>query len=193
MLYSLSGVITHIRDDFFVLETAGIGFRIRATQGLRQKAVVGKNLSIFCNWQVEQGDIYGFEASEELSLFETLIMVSGVGPKMALKLLNSMPAAQLASLILLEKRDDLSNFSGISEKTASKIIIELKEKLRKSSFSKTSDTARSLELEELLRMLGYAHKDIEAVCKDMDTRTGKIEVHLKNALKELSKNKLRKV
>ncbi len=192
MLYSLTGVITYVHDDFFVLETAGIGFRIRGTRGLCLKALLGKQITAFCHWQQEQADVYGFERPEELSLFETLITVSGVGPKMGLKLLNSMPAEQLASLILMEKRDDVSKFSGVSIKMASKIILELKEKLHKSSFSESEGAGRSFELEELLRMLGYARGDIEAVCGSIDVRTGKIEDHLKSALKQLSAHKIRK-
>src|SRR5690606_21650349 len=161
MLYSLSGTVTLIRDDFFILETAGIGFRVQGTRSVSLKAVIGGKLKVFCHWRVEQGELYGFETPEELSLFETLITVSGVGPKMGMKLINSMPAAQLASLILLEKAQDLSNFSGVSAKAASKIILELKEKLRKSSFAGTADVRRSFELEELLRILGYAKADIE--------------------------------
>jgi Holliday junction DNA helicase RuvA len=194
MLYSISGTVTHAHDDFFVLETAGIGFRIRGTHDLHAQALPGKDVKIFCHWEVEQGEVYGFQFPEQLSLFETLITVSGVGPKMGLKLLNSMPAEQLAGLILLEKRDDLAKFSGVSVKTASKIILELKEKLRKSGFAETSAGAgKSFELEELLRLLGYARADIEAVCADMDVSAGKVEEHLKEALKKLSGSKIRKM
>lgn len=197
MLYSLSGTVAYLYDDFFVLETAGIGFRVYGTHAVHAMAKKGGKITVFCHLQMEQGTVYGFSSHEELSLFETLITVSGVGPKMALKLLNNVPAAQLAALILLEKREDLSKFSGISQKTASKIIIELKEKLRKSSFSESGaadlsmQAGKSFELEELLRMLGYARNDIEAVCAEIDTRSGKIEEHIKTALRKLSAHKVK--
>lgn len=195
MLYSLSGTVACVRDDFFVLETAGIGFRVRGTHAVLGEALErlrqDKPLKVFCYWQPEQGDVYGFLRQEDLSLFEFLISVSGIGPKMGIKLLNGTTAEQLASLILFEKRDDLSKISGISAKTASKIIIELKEKLRKSPFGESSEQPKSFELEELLRMLGYPRADIEEACSAIDTSAGKIEEHLKQALRYLSSKKIR--
>lgn len=196
MLYCLSGLVLFVRDDFFVLETTGIGLRIFTTKSFLGRVQEGQNIRIFCNWQIEQGSVYGFETPEELSLFEVLITVSGVGPKMGLKLLHALPTTELVSCILADRRDELAQRAGVSEKTAAKIILELKEKLRKGSFTHISAThadgsdQRMFELRELLGMLGYPRRDIEMVCAHIDLRSGTIEEHLKKALKELSKHKI---
>jgi Holliday junction DNA helicase subunit RuvA len=94
---------------------------------------LGQRVRVFTHLHVREDalSLFGFATTEELSLFETLIDVSGIGPKLGLAMLSVMNAEALASAIISGNAEILSSIPGIGKKTSSRIILELKDKIAK--------------------------------------------------------------
>jgi Holliday junction DNA helicase RuvA len=185
MIYSLEGTVTRVEDGWIVLETTGIGFRVRALDSFLTSVSLGKIARVVCFLQQEPLTVYGFGTEEELSLFELLNTVSGIGPKIAIKIMNAVPAKRLISLILLDQKEQFSSQAGIGIKVASKIILDLKEKLNKGIGKDVRVEAGMVELESILSELGYKQKDVESIISQIPTDVP-IEQKVKMALKLLS-------
>lgn len=189
MIYSLEGTVTHIGDKFIVLQTAGIGFRISVLDSFIGSVQLGASARVVCYMQQDPLTIYGFSSDEELSFFELLNTISGIGPKIAAKIMNAVPVRRLSAYIALEQKDQLSAQAGISAKTASKIILDLKEKIQKGSGKEALMESGLVELESILFDLGYSQKDIESIRSKIPTDAITVEQKVKSALKLLSSYK----
>lgn len=189
MIHSLRGKVTHSNDSFIVIETAGIGFRVRASRALCAQAgrLEGEEMKVFCFWQPESLDLYGFSDEQELAFFELLNSISGIGPKMALKIMNGVSVGALAALIRRDLREELSRVTGVSAKTASKVILELKEKI--ADFVTEEVQEGMADVEDALRNLGYAKKDIAYACSQISKDAERLEDRLRQALKALASGK----
>lgn len=185
MIYSLEGTITRVGDGWIVLETVGIGFRVSVLDSFLATADLGKTARVVCFMQTDPLTLYGFSSEEELSLFELLNTVSGIGPKIAAKIMNAVPAKQLIGFILLEQKEQLSSQAGIGTKVASKIILDLKEKINKGIGKDIKIESGMAELESVLSELGYKQKDVESVLPHISAELT-IEEKVKKALKLLS-------
>jgi len=188
MIYSLEGIVKHIGERFVVLETAGIGFKVNVLDSFVASVEVGKIARVVCYMQTEPLTLYGFAIKDELALFELLNTVSGIGPKIAAKIMNAVPAKRLIALILLEQKEQFSGQAGIGVKVASKIILDLKEKLNKGIGKDIKIESGMVELESILSELGYRQKDIESVRSQIPTELT-IEEKVRKALKLLSARK----
>ena len=188
MLYSIEGKVTHIGDKFVVLETAGIGFRVHVLDSFLGGVEAGKTARVVCFLQQDPLTVYGFQTQEELSFFELLNTISGIGPKIAAKIMNAVPVRRLSAYIALEQKDQLASQAGISAKTASKIILDLKEKIQKGSGKEALMESGLVELESILSDLGYKQKDIESIRTQIPA-DAPIEEKVKKALKLLSTHK----
>lgn len=188
MIYSLEGVVTRIGEGWIALETAGIGFRVRALDSFLATVELGKTAQVVCFMQTDPLVLYGFSNEEELSLFELLNTVSGIGPKIAAKIMNAVPAKRLIGLILLEQKEQFSAQAGVGAKVASKIILDLKEKINKGIGKDVKVESGMVELEGILAELGYKQKDVESVLPQIPVELS-IEEKVKKALKLLSNNK----
>ncbi len=185
MLYSIEGKVTHIGDRFVVLETAGIGFKVNVLDSFLGSVEVGTSARVVCFMQQDPLTLYGFASQEELSFFELLNTISGIGPKIAAKIMNAVPVRRLSAYVALEQKDQLASQAGISTKTASKIILDLKEKIQKSSGKEALMESGLVELESILSDLGYKQKDIESVRSQIPAELT-IEEKVRRALKLLS-------
>lgn len=186
MIYSISGTVVHKGDRFIVLETAGIGFRVHVLDSYAGGVEVGMSARVVCFLQQDPLTVYGFASEEDLSFFELLNTISGIGPKIAIKIMNAVPVRRLSAYIALEQKEQLAAQAGISAKTASKIILDLKEKIQKSSGKEAFMESGLIELESILSDLGYAQKDIEAIRSQIPTDAVSVEQKVKVALKLLS-------
>lgn len=191
MIYSIRGTVLHTGERFIVLETAGIGFRIHVLDSYIQSVTIGGSAYVVCFMQQDPLTVYGFQSEEELSFFELLNTISGIGPKIAMKIMNGVPVRRLSAYIALEQKDQLAAQAGISAKTASKIILDLKEKIQKSSGKEAFMESGLIELEAILSDLGYSQKNIEAIRSQIPTDAISVEQKVKAALKLLSAYKHR--
>ena len=132
MIASLHGKVEALGTDWAVVNVGGIGFQIyMPTSILSTLGAIGKEVQLYTHLHLREDNatLYGFALAEELTLFQTLIGVSGLGPKMALAMLSGMSIEQLVTAIATGSADLLTVIPGIGKKVASRIVLELKEKI----------------------------------------------------------------
>ena len=132
MIARLSGTIAAVRPNHLVVQVGGVGFRIHVpTSVLERIDGVGRPVELVTHLHVRENELslYGFLTEEELTLFELLLGVSGVGPKVALATLGTVSPDALRQAVLREEAGILSRVPGIGPKTARAIIFHLRDKL----------------------------------------------------------------
>ncbi len=132
MIASLHGVLESLASDGVVVNVNGIGFRVfLPTSALSSLGSVGKEVHLHTYLHLREDNValYGFISPDELRLFQTLLTVSGLGPKLTLALLSTLSPEQLALAIAGGNADLLTTVPGIGKKTAGRIILELKDKV----------------------------------------------------------------
>ena len=132
MIASLSGIVSRLEQGGLVLQVSGVGFWVNVpTTVLQQVEGVGQPLELFTHLHVRENDLslYGFLTDDELGLFEMLLGVSGVGPKVALAALSTVSPQALREAVLRDEPGILSRVPGIGNKTARAIIFHLRDKV----------------------------------------------------------------
>ena len=132
MIASLQGIIDTVSQESLILNVNGVGFKVGVpTSVLSELGVVGREVKLFTHLHIREDDmsLYGFGSIDELRLFETLITVSGLGPKTAMGMLSAMRADQVAMAIASGSVEILTTIPGIGKKTAERLILELKDKV----------------------------------------------------------------
>lgn len=192
MIYSLKGQAGNIFNGFAVFDVHGVGFKVFMSEKDLKALPQEGELEIYTHLHVKEDalDLYGFLSPKELSFFELLISVSGVGPKSALSILDVAEINKLTAAIVENRPDLLTQASGIGRKTAEKIIIELRGKV---ATLQSEDIVRSMDadgdLVETLSSLGYRKETARAVLSKIPTNIIGLEARLKEALKILSGKK----
>jgi Holliday junction DNA helicase RuvA len=189
MFYSIEGILVKKSDKFIVIENHGLGFRIFVSQETNAKLPkLGETTKLFLHHHVKEDamDLYGFLQKEEMELFEMLISVSGIGPKTALGLIGLSSVENLKTAIVSGKADFLHRAPGIGQKTAERIILELKSKLAEEG-GDGSKLEGDMELEDALVDLGYDKSVSRQAIKKIPEGIVDSEKRLKEALKLLGK------
>lgn len=192
MIAHLSGTILFAGDRYVVIETNGVGYKVRVAvdtlQTLRKN--VGNDMSLWIHTAVREDalDLYGFQNQVELDFFEMLISVSGIGPKGALGILNVAPVDHLKEAIAMGDTGALTKVSGIGSKSAQKIILELQDKLGGHE-SETGGTMLGDERDAIegLVALGYAERTAREALKKVSSDIKGTGARIKESLKLLGK------
>ena len=132
MIASLEGKLESLGGDWAVVNVGGIGFQVfMPTTTLSGLGSIGGNVKLYTHLHLREDNItlYGFASSDELELFKTLINVSGLGPRMALAMLSAMDTEQLVMAIASGNAELLTGIPGIGKKMASRLVLELKDKI----------------------------------------------------------------
>ncbi len=131
MIGRLRGTAVARRPDGLVLDVNGVGYLVAATPAVLRRAEGGGEIVVETHLHVREDalQLYGFADAEERELFEHLLSVSGVGPKVALAILSGSTAAELRRAIVLEDTARFEAIPGIGKKTAQRVVLELKEKV----------------------------------------------------------------
>jgi Holliday junction DNA helicase RuvA len=132
MIASLRGKLESLGADGAVINVGGVGFRVyMPASALSELGKPGNDVKVYTHMHVREDNIalYGFASTEELWLFETLIGVTGLGPKLSLAILSALSPEQVTMAIATGSTDMLDMVPGIGKKVASRIILELKEKI----------------------------------------------------------------
>jgi len=132
MISSLQGKLEALGSDQAIINVGGIGFRVYLpTSALSTLGTTGEEVKLYTHLHLREDNVtlYGFSSAEELALFETLIGVSGLGPRLALAMLSAMNVEQLTMSIATGNADLLTTIPGIGKKVAHRLILELKEKI----------------------------------------------------------------
>ena len=185
MLAGLTGVLTDREDHSVVVDVHGVAFRVLVTSAVAAKATIGATISLVTYLHVREDalDLYGFQNAGERRLFERLLTVSGVGPKLALSLLGAMQPSDLEAAIDRGDAAVLQKVSGVGKKTAERIIVDLRGKM--SSLNMADDTALS-QLIDALTHLGYSVREAREAAQSTSSELT-IEERIKAALRQLGK------
>ena len=193
MLYSVSGRLASKGENMMVVEAGGFGFKIFASaQTIRRAGPAGGNVKLFTHFHVREDamELYGFLSEDELSFFELLISVSGVGPKSALSIIDVADLEELSAAIQEGRPDLLTKASGIGRKTAERIIVELRSKMKSSrSGAVVEKMETDVDLVEALSNLGYRREEARDALAKVPRETTGVEARLKEALRILSGRK----
>ena len=183
--------------NFVVIENGGIGYKVyMSSKSIGTIGNIGDNVKVYTHYHVREDDIslYGFTSEEELRMFEILINVSGVGVKSALTMLSDITPASFAMAVIQDDVTRLTKVPGVGKKTAQRLILELKDKLKSEDISVDGTTEDEIQETQLdndaitaLQVLGYSKKEIEEVLQKADTKNLSTEETIKIALKHLSK------
>ncbi len=184
MIAYLDGTITGLESDGVLLEVSGVGYRVFVA---RQKCEVGDRTRFWISEIIREDkhDLYGFSDRSDQALFEQFMGVSGVGPKLAQKILAAGSAEDIIRHIHTDDVAFLNAISGVGKKTAQKIILDLKGVLVLEDRSNETNTTYS-EVADALESLGYSKADISGIAKDITGET--TESRVKSALKLLSRH-----
>lgn len=190
MIAYLEGKIIHTTDKFLILNTGGIGYKVSVTEDTLLSCKNMTNISLFIHTAVRENsiDLFGFKDTEELSFFELLLDVSGIGPRSALGIIALAPINTIKRAIATGDVGYLNKVSGIGKKTAEKIIIELRDKLQ--NYKEDSGTPSTLREEsdilEALKSLGYSQNEARDALKQVPVEIEGTNARIKEALRILS-------
>ncbi|MDO8564667.1 MAG: Holliday junction branch migration protein RuvA [bacterium] len=187
MISHLSGTVTQKGIRFAVLDVQGVGFRVYVTDDVLQKLKKGSQAFLLTHHAVREDteELFGFLEEDDLTLFELLLNVPGIGPKTALNILNVATADTLRRSISSNETAYLTKISGIGKKTAEKIVLELKGRLEKGGGE--SGLKEEVEALEALKSLGYSHSEAREALKEVSKGAISTGERVKEALKLLGK------
>jgi Holliday junction DNA helicase RuvA len=156
-----------------VMEVGGIGLRIfMSTSALSHLPAAGDEVTVFTHLHVREDELtlFGFESAEEQDLFEKLITVPGVGPKVALSALSALAPSALAEAIAREDDTLIATVPGIGKKTAQRLIIELKDKVGAQGLGARVATAGTAgaEAADALASMGFSTGEVAVALKGYD-------------------------
>ncbi len=132
MIASLHGKLESLGSDWAIINVGGIGFQVyMPTSTLSILGAIGEEVQLYTHLHLREDNatLYGFDSADELRLFQTLISVSGLGPKLALAMLSVMSVEKLTMAIVTGSVDLLTIVPGVGKKVANRLILELKEKI----------------------------------------------------------------
>lgn len=189
------GDVVSIQEDYIVLQNNGIGYKIFTSINSMIKLEIGmKNAMIYTNLIVREDGLflYGFISEEEINMFKLLLLVSKIGPKIALGVLSTLSPNQIKLAILKKKLDILCKVPGIGKKTAERMILELKDRIDKDILTEEYEDEEIInnDYEEAVQgliSLGYSRMEVEKCIRAIDIVDMDIEDIIREALKKLSK------
>ncbi|MBR2370999.1 MAG: Holliday junction branch migration protein RuvA [Clostridia bacterium] len=206
MFYYICGKPAHLDLNFAVIDVGGVGYKLTVSATTHQAIAAQRGnasatVKLYTHMAVREDDVelFGFATETELASFKMLISVSGVGPKAAMAILSILTPEKFAVAVCTEDTKAISKASGVGAKTAARIVLELRDKLKKENpgFA-TADVSREIvggttggrsnlgEAQDALIVLGYTRGEAQSALKSADP-TLDVEALIKHALKQLMK------
>lgn len=203
MLAYIKGTLEIKTKGYIVVETAGIGYKIFMPESTIEKVGnIEEKIQVYTFMRVREDDVslYGFLTNEELRMFELLLGVSGIGAKGALTILSNITPSQFALAVISSDIDILKKLPGIGPKTAQRVILELKDKLKKEEEitikqGEGNSSIQNVILEDekvseavsALQVLGYSKREITQALQEIETASLSIEDIIRKGLGNLAK------
>ena len=199
MFAYIKGSLEQKSNNYVVIDVGGNGYKIfMATKAIETLGEIGKVVKVHTHYYVREDNIslYGFNTNEELRMFELLLQVSGIGAKSAIAMLSEISPSSFALAVISDDISQLVKIPGIGKKTAARIVLELKDKLKtEEAITKTEEVKLSITNEEetseaiaALQVLGYTKREIEKALENVDTKNLQLEEIIKQGLKNLARN-----
>jgi len=201
MLAYIKGNLEIKNSDYVVIDVGGLGYKVNMSKkALETVGNIGDKIKVYTYYRVREDDIsiFGFNTNEELRMFELLLSVSGIGAKVALTILSSIEITEFALAVITEDVTKIVKIPGIGKKSAQRIILELKDKLKTQQLEEAEEQGNTTQsnqeknseaVEEAisaLQILGYGKKDIEKAFEKLANTNVSVEELIKKGLTILS-------
>lgn len=200
MIGYLKGTVTHLFNEHCFIDVQGVGYRVFVPASTRQQLGVGAAVTLFTHFSVREDAmlLYGFLTVGEYELFQQLITITGVGPKVALGVLSSVSPTEFRAAVAQKNAALLTRIPGIGKKTAERLILELKDKLglpddyapaapaRAGVSGELPQDARQEALQALLS-LGYSQGEVAPALQKIAADGLAAEEIIKLVLKEFAR------
>ena len=197
MIAYLKGIIDIKRQDYVVIDVHGVGYKIFMPEGAIQNLEVDSEVKIYTFMRVREDDVslYGFLNVEELAMFELLISVGGIGAKSAVGILSNIAPSKFALAVITDDVTTLKKLPGIGAKTAQRIILELKDKIKtQEATEQANEIKQKIEVSdsakdaiEALQVLGYTRREVEEAISKIGESNLTTEEIIKQGLKYLGR------
>jgi len=171
MIANLTGLVAERSASSCVLQVSGVGFRVwMSTRALAGLPAEGDEVNVYTHLHVREDELslFGFDSAAEQELFEKLIGVSGIGPKVALSALSTFAPDRLVEAILAEDATLIATVPGVGKKTAQRVIIELKDKLgdTRAPLHAARPSGATAEAFEALLAMGFSQAEVSLSLTD---------------------------
>lgn len=200
MYLYIKGSLEVKTKGYIVVECNGIGYKIfMSDKSLNEVGNIGDKVKVYTHYHVREDEIslYGFKTDEELRMFELLLSVSGIGARSAITMLSNIEPSEFAFAVISDDVDRMTKIPGIGKKTAQRIILELKDKLKSEEIERNKEEIEK-EIKEVeglneaisaLQVLGYSRREIDLAFEKADLFGLSTEDIIKKGLVLLSNNK----
>jgi Holliday junction DNA helicase RuvA len=191
----IKGRVEAVCENYIVVEAMGIGYQVFVTKTMLSRVKKSAEIIVhtYMNVKEDSVSLFGFKDTEELEMFHMLTAVPGVGPKVAMAVLDSLTPDDIRRAVLTDDYERFAKAQGVGKKTAQIIVLRLKDKLGKTAFPEAvaggflENSSISGDAVEALAALGYNRSDalkavLETALPDMTTQQ-----IIKTALKKLSR------
>lgn len=194
MIAYLRGSLELKSEEYIIIEVQGIGYKVYMSKKSIDSLPDEGAVRVYTYLKVREDDVslFGFCTNEELHMFELLISVGGIGAKSAINILSSITPSRFALAVITNDVNSLKKLQGIGQKTAQRIILELKDKIKtEEAISAREEQDSSMDDEEkeeviqALQVLGYRRYEINKVLAKVKSST--LEDKIKEALQYLAK------
>lgn len=194
MISYIIGHVRNIDEESFIIENNNIGYLIYSSLATLSNLEINSEYKIYTSMQVREDDIslFGFFTKDELEMFSLLTSVSTIGPKTAMGILSSISVNEIKTAVVNNDIDKLTLAKGIGKKSASRIILELVDKVKKMSFVPVENIKQDDMLNEdfevakdALLNLGYQKNDVDRVLSELKDTDLSLEGLVKESLKRL--------
>lgn len=196
MFAYIKGSLEGKANNYIVIDVSGIGYKVFMSETAIEKlGEIGDIVKVYTHYHVREDDIslYGFLTNEELRMFELLISVSGVGAKSAIAMLSNITPSSFALAVISNDTTKLVKIPGIGAKTAARIVLELKDKLKTEEAVNNSKNNKEIkeaikeddkvtEAISALQVLGYNRKEIEKAFEKLDKDALSVEDLIRKGL-----------
>lgn len=170
MISQLRGILLEATAAAVVLDVAGVGFELGVSGAtVASLPQIGKECMLYTRLQVREDamTLFGFATKEERTMFDRLVAITGVGPRLALAVLSKYSTSQLYSIVMAEDEKSMSSVSGVGKKTAQRLILELKSVFKKDKGLVPSDMPATLPLKVVAAPENVALDDARAALLSM--------------------------
>lgn len=189
MFERINGAIAYARNGYAVLDVNGVGYKVFVTNYTLGRIAGLSQETFYVHTHVREDALalFGFLTLEELDIFELLLSVSGVGPKVGMAILNIATPNTIKTAVINEDPSILTKVSGIGKKTAERIIVDLKNKVTDLPTSVKAQAVGDSDALEALVGMGYSVTEAREALKSVSKEISDIGERVKQALKNLAK------
>lgn len=186
MIANLIGRVSAVGKTYLIVDVGGVGFKVYTPTGLLGRDQLGQTVELHTHLHVRENELslYGFGSEDELTLFELLLSVERVGPRVALALLSALSPDALRTAIAQGNEDVLARVPGIGPKTARKISFDLKDKVgaEMGVAAVPALTDADAEVIEALTALGYSVVEAQMALQSLPAKELPLEEKIRLAL-----------